>query len=77
MSNFSLQTLTWGTVAAAIASALWLASGDSGLGDLRPAREQADRAAASSGDGGSATRHRSRGGGQPASREPRKPVREP
>lgn len=76
MSNFGLQTLTWGTVAAAIASALWLASGDSGLADVRPAREQADRATASSADGGAATRHRSRANGQHAPREPRKP-REP
>jgi len=74
MSNFGLQTLTWGTVAAAIASALWLASGDSGLADVRPAREQAERATASSADGGAATRHRANG--QHAPREPRKP-REP
>ncbi|HEV8313037.1 MAG TPA: hypothetical protein VGQ23_08225 [Burkholderiaceae bacterium] len=77
MSNFGLQTLTWGTVAAAIASALWLASGDSGLGDLRPAREQAERATASSADGGAVTRHRARANGQRTPREPHKPAREP
>ena len=73
MSNFSLQTLTWGTVAAAIASALWLASGDSGLGDARPSREKADRATAASADGGAATRHRSRSNRENAPREPRTP----
>jgi hypothetical protein len=44
MSNLSLQTLTWGTVVAAIASALWLAAGDSGLGDARAGYGQMDRA---------------------------------
>jgi hypothetical protein len=76
MSNFGLQTLTWGTVAAAVASALWLASGDSGLGDMRPAREQADRANASSEDAGAAKRQHNRANGQRTPREPRKPARE-
>ncbi|MGA0611392.1 hypothetical protein [Caldimonas sp. KR1-144] len=32
MTQLSLQTLTWGTIGAAVASALWLASaGDDGL----------------------------------------------
>jgi len=32
MNQLSLQTLTWGTIGAAVASALWLASaGDDGL----------------------------------------------
>jgi len=45
MSNLSLQTLTWGTVAAAIASALWLAAGDSDVGDAWPVYGRLDRAA--------------------------------
>jgi hypothetical protein len=45
MSNLSLQTLTWGTVAAAIASALWLAAGDAELTDARAGRHgRAERA---------------------------------
>jgi hypothetical protein len=36
MSNLGLQSLTWGTVAAAVASALWLAAGDGALGTPRP-----------------------------------------
>lgn len=55
MSNFSLQTLTWGTVAAAIASALWLASGDSGFSAAR-AERQVDRSSASNAATGVAPR---------------------
>ena len=41
MSNLSLRALTWGTVAAAIASALWLAAGDSGFGEVRQGLDDA------------------------------------
>lgn len=38
MNQLSLQTLTWGTIGAAVASALWLASaGDDGLFSARDA----------------------------------------
>jgi hypothetical protein len=35
MRRLALQTLTWGTVAAAVVSAFWLASGDLGWIELR------------------------------------------
>lgn len=35
MHRFALQTLTWGTVAAAVTSALWLASVDPGWSGWR------------------------------------------
>jgi len=35
MRQLALQTLTWGTVAAAVVSAFWLASGDLGWIELR------------------------------------------
>jgi hypothetical protein len=35
MRHFALQTLTWGTVAAAVVSALWLAAVDLGWSELR------------------------------------------
>jgi len=35
MRHFALQTLTWGTVAAAVVSAFWLASVDLGWSEWR------------------------------------------
>ena len=44
MSDFSLRTLTWGTVTAAVASALWLSAGDSALPDSRSVLDSTLRA---------------------------------
>jgi|KBSSwiStaDraftv2_1062776.scaffolds.fasta_scaffold2859763_1 hypothetical protein len=37
MRSLTLQALTWGTVTAAVSSALWLAAGESSRGDSRMA----------------------------------------
>jgi hypothetical protein len=41
MRHITLQALTWGTVAAAITSALWLASAEPGWPDSRKATDPA------------------------------------
>ncbi len=64
-----LQTLTWGTIAASIASALLLAGdGDQGLPLMAPLAEHSNRAHAGEPEGHSADRAAAgpRGNGHPA-----------